>query len=285
MEFYYFGGNFASEFLDEIEKSRFSGVMFTYDVTQGDIFTKIAQHAKSNKTIKYLVAIRPYGISPQYLCMINNSMTEILNGNRLQINFIAGYIKSHEEKFGGLFGESIESTAPPSNIDRSNYLINYINILNKMEGNKSNPLDFYISTTNSTVEAAANEHNSKIILPYKVYKAQYWEEVDNLGGKIVSKKPLNINYNKVMLAITPVIRKNASVFEKLPKEYVNRPIWRKGETSNPVSDIEFFTYDEFVCFIKSAKEKGITQFLVNAYPFREFEAIKYYINKYYESEK
>jgi hypothetical protein len=118
-----------------------------------------------------------------------------------------------------------------------------------------------------------------------VYKSQYWEEIDKWTGKKIVKKPLDLNYNKVMLAVTPVIRKDISALEKLPEDYAYRPIWREGETSNPVSDIEFFTYDEFVSFIKSAKEKGITQLLLNAYPFREFEAIRYYINKYYESEK
>lgn len=284
MEFYYFGGNFAPGFLDEINESEFTGLMFTYDVTQGDIFTKLAQQAKPDQKTKYLIAIRPYAISPQYLCMINNSMTKILNGNRLQINFIAGYVKSHEEGFGGLFEESIESTAPPTHIDRSNYLIKYVDILNKMEGNKNNPLDFYISTTNPTVEKAANKYNSKIILPYKVYKSQYWEEIDRWTGKKIVQKPLNLNYSKVMLAVTPVIRKDISALEKLPEDYAYRPIWREGETSNKVSDVEFFTYDEFVSFIKNAKEKGITQLLLNSYPEREFLVVKHYVNKYCKSE-
>lgn len=285
MEFYYFGGNFTPGFLDKVKDSKFSGVMFTYDVTQGDIFTRIAHQVKPDEKIKYLVAIRPYGISPQYLCMISESMSTILLGDRLQINFIAGYVKSHEENFGGLVGEAIESTAPPSNIDRSNYLINYIDILSKMQGNKQNPLDFYVSTTNPTVEAAANKYGCKIILPYRVYKVQNWEEIDNFDGQVVVRQPLNVNYNKVMLAVTPIIRKNISALEKLPEEYAYRPVWREGERPNPVSDIEFFTYDEFVAFIKNAKEKGITQLLINSWPFREFEVIKYYVNKYCESER
>jgi hypothetical protein len=284
MEFYYFGGNFEPGFLDEINESEFVGVMFTYDVTQGDIFTRLAHQAKSDQKIKYLIAIRPYAISPQYLCMINNSMTKILNGNRLQINFISGYLKNHEEGFGGLFEQSIEFTAPPNNIDRSNYLIKYVDILSKMEGNKNNPLDFYISTTNPTVEKAANKYNTKIILPYKVYKAQYWEDIDKWNGKGTLKKPLNLNYSKVMLAITPVIRKNILALEQLPEDYAYRPLWRDGETSNKVSDIEFFTYDQFVSFIKDAEEKGITQLLINSYPNREFKIIKHYVNKYCKSE-
>jgi hypothetical protein len=131
-----------------------------------------------------------------------------------------------------------------------------------MEGNKKNPLDFYISTTNPTVEKAANRYDSKIILPYKVYKSQYWEEIDKWTGKKIVKKPLDLNYNKVMLAVTPVIRKDISALEKLPEDYAYRPIWREGETSNRVSDVEFFTYDEFVSFIKNAKEKGITAGIV-----------------------
>jgi hypothetical protein len=154
-----------------------------------------------------------------------------------------------------------------------------------MRGNKNNPLDFYISTTNPTVEKAANKYNSKIILPYKVYKAQHWEEIDKWSGKTILQNPLNLNYNKVMLAITPVIRKNISSLEKLPEDYAYRPVWRKGETLNKVSDVEFFTYDQFVSFIKDAEKRGITQLLLNSYPNREFQVIKHYVNEYCKSEK
>jgi hypothetical protein len=52
-----------------------------------------------------------------------------------------------------------------------------------------------------------------------------------------------------------------------------------------VSDVEFFTYDQFVSFIKDAEKRGITQLLLNSYPNREFQVIKHYVNEYCKSEK
>jgi hypothetical protein len=48
-----------------------------------------------SKKIKYMVAIRPYAISPQYLVMMNHSMNDIMS-NRVQFNLILGHIKEHE---------------------------------------------------------------------------------------------------------------------------------------------------------------------------------------------
>ena len=283
MEFYYFGGNFTPGFLDSIKKSKFTGVMFTHDVTQGDIFTQIAQQVEPNEKIKYLVAIRPYTISPQYLCMINKSMSEILKGDRLQINFISGYIKDHEKSFGGIIGQVNDQS---NKIDKFNYLVKSIDVLNEMEGNKNNPLDFYISMTSPILEKTANKHDSKIILPYRIYKSQFWKAIHDSNGKLIApQQPLNLNFNKVMLALTPIIRKDKTELEKLPKEYAYRPVWREGEISKQVSDVEFFTYDEFVIFIKNLKEKGITQLLLNAWPIEELETVKHYVNKYYMSEE
>jgi hypothetical protein len=282
MEFYYFGGNFTPV-LNEIKKSKFTGVMFTYDAMQGDIFTRIVQQLKPDEKIKYLVAIRPYTMSPQYLCMINQSMNLIM-GNRLQINFISGYTKDHEKDFGGIMGEVNDLSGSDK---KSNYLIEYLNILNTMSGNKNSlyPLDFYVSTNNEFVEKVVNKYNNKIILPYKNYKNGYWEKINERKIEVTTNEPLNLNYNNVMLAITPILRKYQKQLDELPEEYAYRPVWRKNEKPHAVSDIEFFTYDEFSIFIKKLKEKGINQLLINAWPAREHAVIMHYIEKYTQSKE
>jgi|LakMenEpi08Jun12_1017391.scaffolds.fasta_scaffold01000_3 hypothetical protein len=288
MEFYYFGGNFFPGILDEIKNSNFDGVMFTYDATQGDIFTRIVQQLSTDEKIKYLVAIRPYTISPQYLCMINQSMNLIM-GNRIQINLISGYVKDHEKNFGGIIGEIYDLS---NKVDRSKYLIKYVDVLNTMPGNQNNshPLDFYVSTTNKYIEETVNKYNNKIILPYKDYKNGYWTidpTICNCCGMKISnrnkilKENLKLDYSKVMLAITPILRKNRKQLEELPDYYGERPVWREGEkTKVAVSDVEFFTYEEFNIFIKNLEEKGIKQLLINSWPAREYTVIMDYVKNY-----
>lgn len=279
MEFYYFGGNFHGEQISNLEKSHFSGVMFTYDATQGDMLTRMSRHVDPNKNIKYLIAIRPYSVSPQYLCMVNDTMNEIDPG-RFQVNLISGYIKDHESDFGGIVGRVNDSS---DRITRSNYLIQYIKTLNNMPGNGSNgsKLDFYVSATNNFVFEAAKSYDNKMILPYRDYVNAYWTVIGENGGQALGNNPLNLTGAKIMLALTPIIRKTQEELELLT-DYAIRPVWKKGEKPTAqVTDVAYFTYEQFDEFVNELEKKGINQLLINGWPEAEqskiIKFIKYYV--------
>ena len=278
MKYYLFGGSMDPVIFKETLNHGFDGVMFTYDLEQSDIFTYLASQNNKNPKIKCLVAIRPYTISPQYLYMINKSMHKIMP-NTLQINFIQGYTKDYEKDFGGIVGEVNDLS---NSIDKSNYLINYLDVLNTMQKNEKNqyPLDFYVSTSNKYVIDAVQKYNNKIILPYKKYKTKYWVREKKPTGQVVYKDPIDLKDTKVMLAITPILRKKKEDFEDLPKDYVDRPLWREGERTNPVSDVVYFTYEEFGIFLDELEKEGIEEVLMNAYPNREYAVIKHYLQNY-----
>jgi hypothetical protein len=278
MKFYLFGGSMDPVIFKETLNDGFDGVMFTYDLINSDIFTYLASQPNKNLKVKCLVAIRPYTISPQYLYMINKSMQKIMP-NTLQINFIQGYTKDYEKDFGGIFGEVNDMS---SSVDKSNYLINYLDVLNTMQKNEKNqyPLDFYVSTSNKYVMEAVQKYDNKIILPYKKYKNKHWVREVLQTGKVVYKDPIDLKNTKVMLAITPILRKNKEDFEDLPKDYADRPVWREGERPHAVSDVVYFTYEEFGVFLDELKKEGIEEVLMNAYPHREYPVIKHYLKKY-----
>lgn len=283
MKYYLFGGSINSEVFKETFNDGFDGVMFTYDLEQFDIFTYLANQNYKNNKVKCLVAIRPYTISPQYLYMINKSMNKIIP-NQLQINFIQGYTKEHEKDFGGIVGEVNDMS---NTIEKSNYFINYLDVLNTMEKNDKNkyPLDFYVSTSNKYVMEAVQKYNNKIILPYNKYKTKYWVKEKKPTGQIVYKDPIDLKDTKVMLAITPILRKRKEELEVLSEDYVNRPNWRKGERVNKVSDAVYFTYDEFGYFLNELEEEGIAEVLINAYPAREYPVIKHFLKNYARNKK
>jgi alkanesulfonate monooxygenase SsuD/methylene tetrahydromethanopterin reductase-like flavin-dependent oxidoreductase (luciferase family) len=277
MNFYYFGGNFQTGEITRLEKSHFDGVMFVYDSVIGDVFTHIARDIRKNEKIKYLVAIRPYAISPQYLCMINKSINQIAP-NRLQINLISGYIKEHEKEFGGILGNVNDDS---SRIERSNYMIDYVNMLNTMPGNKKkNSLDFYVSTTNEYVFDATSEYDNKIILPYRDYKNGHWTIISS-NEQQDSGSSFNIEGRKIMLAITPIIRKTHEELN-LSEDYAKRPLWKDGEVLGQVTDIEYFTYEEFDAFIKQLESEGITEILMNGHQEKEREILISFIKEYRE---
>jgi hypothetical protein len=283
MKFYYFGGTFGLGNLNSLEtpsaleKHNFDGVMFTYDATQGDMFVRTAKDIDPNKKIKYLIAIRPYTISPQYLQTINDSMNEI-DMARLQLNFIAGYIKDHENDIAGIVGDVVDNS---NSISKSNYMINFIETLNSMKINK-NPLDFYVSTTNSYVFDEAKKYNNKIILPYNIWKRGFWSDVfKSSSGR---GKDLEFDGLEIMMSVTPIIRETEQELKSLT-DYALRPIWKKGEVSKVIDDVEYFTYESFHEFINMVEEKGISHLLINAVPREEAKVIIPFIKRYVEENK
>ena len=282
MKFYYFGGIFEEETENTLEtasvleKHNFDGVMFTYDATRGDMFVRTAKDIDPNGKIKYLVAIRPYTISPQYLQTINDSMNEI-DMERLQLNFISGYIKDHENHIEGIVGDIVDSS---ESVSKSKYMIKFIGTLNSMKINK-NPLDFYVSTTNSYVFDEAKKHNNKIILPYHVWKRGFWSDVYKDPSL---KIPLDAEGVEIMLTMTPIIRETEEELRSLTN-YALRPIWKKGEVSKVLDDVEYFTHDSFNDFVKMLEENGINHLLINAVPRQEHSVIIPFIKKYVESQK
>lgn len=282
MKFYYFGGNFekdgmhSSETAYALEKHHFDGVMFTYDSTQGDMFVRTARDIRVGENIKYLIAIRPYTISPQYLQTINDSMNEIDEG-RLQINFIAGYIKDHESETNGIVGEVNDSS---DSISRSKYIISFIQSLNNMKVNKS-PLDFYVSTTNSYVFEEAKKYKNKIILPYHIWKRKFWSDVHNT--KNGRGKDLDIEDVEIMISLTPIIRETEEELGLLT-DYALRPIWKKGEVSKVIDDVEYFTHESFNDFIEMLENNNVNHILINAVPRAESDIIIPFIKQYVESQ-
>lgn len=291
MNFYYFGGVFHENSMETapiLEKNNFSGVMYTYDPTEGDMFTRVAREIKTDGKIKYLVAIRPYTISPQYLYTISQSISEIAP-NRLQINVVPGYIKDHEKNIGGILGEVNDLS---ESLERSKYTIEFIKKLDEMnngimatqtaEGKQlENTLDVYISTTNSYVFETVKKYKNKIILPYHIYKRGFWSDVLKDPSMMIN---LDIKDTEVMLAITPIIRKTKEELEPLAK-HAMRPVWKKGEVPVVVGDVEYFTYDSFHEFVQTLKEDNINHLLINAVPRSESEIIISFINQYVESQK
>lgn len=280
MKFYYFGGSFDQGRMESLEQSNFHGVMFTYDATQGDFFTQVARNIKPKGTIKYLLAIRPYTISPQYLCMINHSINKI-SPNRLQLNIITGHIKEHEKAVGGIIGDVTDAS---NNIDRSNYLIQFIHELKRMKNNNKvtdcvgKPYeilvpDYYVSVSNQYVLDAAKETNSKIIFSYNSYKHNSWTiRRDSSNNILELGEPIDLTGHEILFCIAPRLRKTQEEIDNLEKPWLTY-------------DTEYFTYDEFENFIKELEDRGIKEMLIYALPFLEetpyiLDFVKQYTDKY-----
>lgn len=268
MKFYYFGGSFEHGLISKLEKNNFDGVMFTYVPHQGDIFTKVARDIRLTEKIKYLVAIRPYTISPQYLCMIGQSIDSIMP-DRLQINLISGHIKDNEKDFGGIVGTPNDLS---SGVDRSNYLIDYIESIDQMKNNdipSAKNLDYYVSTTNEYVLEATKKYDNKIIFPYDDYKNGHWTVWNEKHNRFQKGGPIDISGSNVMMAITPVIRKTQEKLNAVDK-------------THSAHDTAYFTHQQFHELIQKLEQENVHGILMNAYPLSELQNLIQFIKNYTE---
>lgn len=237
------------EISSELEEFGFCGVLLVYSFYSDDQFVKIANAIDVNQKIKYMVAIRPYTISPQYLSMINNSFEKI-SKNRIIINFITGWVSDFDKEVGGIHG-SVNDLS--SNIERSEHLVEYLKLLSETKGPSPK---FYVSVTNPIL--LQKVAGKDVILPYQSYK----------------QNSFNIeNKNKIMIYITPVIRETKEELELLIE---------KSERK----DITYFTFKEFEIFLNELKDKNINNILIddadpNAYIEKDniLRFVSYFTNK------
>jgi hypothetical protein len=284
MNFHYFGGHVSTTAsnIDELEDAHCDGILFTYRQWQGDFFTFVARTMKLDQKIKYMIAIRPHALSAQYLCMINQSINEI-QPERLQINIIAGHIKPDEVDFGGILGTVTDASSIP---DRTNYMIDYLKELRDMENNGVQIPECYVTCTNIHSLEAVAKLGYKIIFPYREYKFGYFLD-KSVDGQLKPGVGFDLSDKKIMLAISPIIRdtqeeidaefpKNIVVHTQDGKSYLDRFRF--------LNDTAYFTYDNFVRFVKELESKGINEILFNGAPESERDNLIKYIKRYKETE-
>lgn len=269
MNFYYFNGgdHIANGKIRELEKNGFKGVLFTYESTSRDYFTQIARDIKLDEKIIYMVAIRPYAISPQYLTMISTGMNEIMH-NRLQINLISGHVKEAEKDFGGILGNVNDKS---SHIERSNYLIDFIKELSqlKTKTEKMYYPDCFITTTNPYVFNVAKSLHQKMIIPFREFKQGHWSEYEDyvsLNKRWLGEK-IDFKNTKVMVAISPIIRDTKEELKEISK-------------TSRTNDIAYFTKQGFDHFIRNLKRNKIEDIMLQPWPLEEEKRVMEYVKNY-----
>ena len=93
---------------DLLEDSGFYGWLIPYATGYSDAFVRVARSLKTKQKLKYLVAVRPYTISAQYLMAIIKSL-DLIQEDRVRINFVPGLTEG-EESFGGIFSDINDAT-------------------------------------------------------------------------------------------------------------------------------------------------------------------------------
>lgn len=253
MDFYIFSDK-INEVKELIDHS-YAGGLFVYNTFSSDFFTQISRTMIEKQKFKYMVAIRPYTISPQYLCKINESINNI-DKDRIEINFISGHTPQREINSCDVLGSVNDSS---STDDKVNYLIEYVDVLEK---NNKVLLDYYVSVINKDMVNKTLKHNSKLLIEYQEYKDKIY----------------NIENRNVMIYFWAVLRETKEELEDVRKQRI--------EKDHKDSKILYFTHKEFNDIVNELENKGINKILLYAnWIEKERSILNNFVKQYKRLEK
>lgn len=85
----------------ELNSYGYYSCMLTYHSKKNDMFIKLARAVDPNIKLKYIVAMRTYAVSPEYLAMMINGFNEIAK-DKLIFNIVSGDIHKDENSIEDL---------------------------------------------------------------------------------------------------------------------------------------------------------------------------------------
>ena len=245
MKFYIINSSF--ELFSEMENSGVTGNLLTYHSKESDYFTKVARDIDIHKKIKYMVAVRPHVLSPEYLVRINKSIKEICKEDRLQINLVSGHISDEEYKMDTTLGTI---TNKSTDKERSDYLIKYIDLLNKLPLEEKP--DYYISVTNNFTFETALKYNDKMIMPYHKY--------------IYDK--VNLTDKRIMIYLAPIMRKTQEELDNL-----------SGYDLKEIEEVKF-TYEQMTNLVNKLKDDGVEEMMLSSWKAEDIKVNLDFIRQY-----
>jgi hypothetical protein len=132
VNFYWFGRHLDKDLKyvsDILEDAGFYAWLIPYSAGLADPFIRIARSMSTEQKLKYLVAVRPYTISAQYLIAISKSL-DLIQEDRVRINFVPGIVPESEKSIGGIFSEINDSS---SYEDRKRHFCDYIRKFSELD--------------------------------------------------------------------------------------------------------------------------------------------------------
>jgi alkanesulfonate monooxygenase SsuD/methylene tetrahydromethanopterin reductase-like flavin-dependent oxidoreductase (luciferase family) len=231
--------NKLKELSDICEDVGYESILLTFHSESHDNWIKAAAAIVPGNKLKYMIALRPYHLSPQYCAMMIEGFNSI-SPNRLMINFVAGDIqnRSDESDQKDIFRNSkkIETVS-----DRKKFVRDFVSDLKK-----------------SSVITKMPEFVFSGFSPYTVETAKMY---DGIGLSMIDDYDKNKNLfnqlNRKMVCVKMLVRDSNEEAEKALNSVVNRPREK---------DFTIFGNEKTI-FEKLAKmeKDGVTDVLVHYY--------------------
>jgi hypothetical protein len=159
------GENNSIEYLSKLSKqlndSGYYSILLVYHSKENDFLTKAIRVMSEKEKIKYMIAIRTYAISPEYLSMIIRSANEIAK-DKIILNIVSGDIHSDETSLEDIVNKNDFNTKEK----RLKYTDQWINKFIKL----SPSTELFIGGNSDITESIANKYNINNILMIDKYQ-------------------------------------------------------------------------------------------------------------------
>jgi|MesohylFT_1024984.scaffolds.fasta_scaffold00399_10 hypothetical protein len=235
MNFYWFGRTESlSELSLELEDSGFKGVLLPYGSDIADYIVQVARSINVNQKLKYIIAIRPYTISPQHLGVIIKSLNSI-DSDRVWINFVSGQIIDEEKAVGGILGDINDSSTQNQ---RRMYLEKYVPAFFDFCKKLNIKTKICISGMGKDIASLVDKYGDYSFAAYEPYSKD--------EGIAKTSKPR-------VLSMFPLIEDDPEIFNKLKNSKELEP------------DIKLTTTNELIKIISDIKLDGINDLMFYCY--------------------
>lgn len=121
-------GDEMIDIMDELDSVGYYSVLLTVHSRMPDFLPKVAYSLNRDQKIKYMVAIRPYLLSPQYFKMLIRGFDDI-QPNRIMINWVHGEL-GPKENFDGVLDLQDDLS---QSTQRRGYLKRFIDALDNVD--------------------------------------------------------------------------------------------------------------------------------------------------------
>lgn len=156
---------------EELDDAGYYSLLLVYHSTQPDAWIKCAHALNKKHKFKYMIAMRPYAISPEYFSMMCNAFNE-LSPNRIMFNIVAGDLQKEEKSVEhALFiGDLIDTSEK-----RIEYTANWIKKLKEIKKIWPFPEIVMSGFSEKTLETAAEfaDYNLCMIDTYKDHTERF----------------------------------------------------------------------------------------------------------------
>lgn len=221
----------------ELDEANYYSILLPFNSRIPDSWIKSAHILDKSQKIKYMIAFRPYHVSPQYFGMLVSGFNDI-QPNRVMINFIAGDGRKDEPDQMDVYGETEDLLDVQK---RKEHVRKFLTICKDLEVVKDIMPESVISGLSDYAIETAEMFDSTILCMYD----DYFNNIDRLK-----------NCKRRMVSVKFCIRDTYEEAKKI--------VFLSKDSREKLYTI-YGTEEDAINQINKAVDNGITDFLVGGY--------------------